>query len=63
MREREQDKQDKQKKEENLCLVHYFFVVRSFLEINLITLESRFISLLNGATYVRKIHLWVELQN
>lgn len=36
---------------------------QSFLAINIILLESLFISPLNGATFVRKMHLCVNKQS
>ena len=46
-------KYSKHKQLGNLCLVDYVFIA-----INLILLESLFISLLNGATFVKNMHLW-----
>lgn len=41
----------------------WFFFVNAFLEINVRSLGSLFIPLLNGATLVRNTHPWGERQS
>ena len=43
-----------------LAIAEFFFVEKWFLATNLILLESRIISLLNRATFLRNLHLWDE---
>ena len=45
-------------KSKEICVVDYVFVVTMVLGINKYLMDSLFSSLLNGATFVRTIHLW-----